>query len=154
MVIGIVQATINPLAVLQQSGGNLPQNVNFAIKSDVAAEFVNSNAKIIDLSKIHNNLELDFSEIEKSVVKVQSGIIPEGLEDKSKFIVLFQYKTIWDVWYRFKYFVLSFYDFDTQNLIFEAGQGYDNALSTEGVVISDTFEKIKTTLGQENGPIQ
>src|SRR6185295_2823934 len=38
--IGVVAATLNPMNVLARTGGNLPQNVNFAIKAGPVHEFL------------------------------------------------------------------------------------------------------------------
>jgi S1-C subfamily serine protease len=40
LVFGVVQQTLNPWKVARQTGGSLPQNVNFAIKSDIVLEYI------------------------------------------------------------------------------------------------------------------
>ncbi|MDY7037952.1 MAG: serine protease [Thermodesulfobacteriota bacterium] len=37
-VVGIIQGTLNPMNVLARTGGNLPQNVNFAAKTNIFAQ--------------------------------------------------------------------------------------------------------------------
>ena len=90
--------------------------------------------------------KIEFENVESAVVKVKSGIIPEELENKPKLVVRLDYKVFWDVWYRFRYFVLSFYDFDSTDLLFRAGQVGDNVISNEEVVIKDTFDEVRRVL--------
>lgn len=146
-IIGVVQQTINPLAVFQQTKGALPQNINFAVKSEVVKNFMAENN--IKYKEISNKKKIDdFEKIEKSVVKIISGIVPEGDENKAKLVAVFDYLSMWDIWYRFKYFVFSFYDLDKKTKLFQAGQGHDNMVSNENVVIRDTFKKIGDILSE------
>jgi S1-C subfamily serine protease len=41
--IGVTEAVLNGLAVAVLTGGAVPQNVNFAIKSDIAEAFLSAN---------------------------------------------------------------------------------------------------------------
>jgi len=146
-VLAVVQQTLNPLKMLQQTGGALPQNVNFGIKSDIVVEFIESNSNI-DSKKLVANDEFDFEIIEKSVVKVKSGIIAEELENMPKLVARLNYESFWDLWFRFRYLLLSFYDFDSQKFLFSAGQVGDNFASSENTAITETFIKIKETLNK------
>lgn len=58
------------------------------------------------------------------------------------------YVAIWDVWYRFRLFVVAAHDFDTQEVLFVVGQGRDNLVSNEEVVIKDTFNKFREAIGR------
>jgi hypothetical protein len=82
----------------------------------------------------------------ESIVKVRSGIVPEELEKSPKLVAFMEYSSFWDVWYRFRYFAIFLYDFDSQDRILVAGQGRDNPLSNEDAVIRETFDKIKREL--------
>lgn len=146
-VIAVVQQTLNPMAMYRQTGGALPQNVNFGIKSNIATEFIQAHVDIKNESLIANN-SFDFEIIEKSVVKIRAGIIPEALENAPKLLATVHYESFWDIWFRFRYFFVSFYDYDSQNFLFRAGQLGDNFASTEDKSITDTFVKIKQTLGK------
>lgn len=146
-IIGVVQQTLNPWKMVQQSGGALPQNVNFATKSNIVETFLSSELENQGKGKAEAKT-MDFSVAENSVVRVRSGILPEGLENSPKLVAKLDYKSIWDMWYRFRYLVVSFYDYDSQDLLFQVGQGYDNVTSNEDVVIRDTLAKIRTTLGK------
>jgi len=145
LVVGVIQQTLNPWKMLRHSDGALPQNVNFAIKSDIVLDFLKSKNQNL-YTKLTMNQETSFEKIESNVVKVCSGIIPEELENKPKLIAVLAYQSLWDVWYRFRFFVISFYDFDSQDLLFIAGQGHDDVNSGEEIVIKDTFKKIRKTL--------
>ncbi len=145
VVLGVVQETLNPWKMAQHTGGALPQNVNFAIKSDIVVEFLKA-ADTAFADKIRSNEKSSFDEIESAVVKVKSGIIPEELENMPKLVATLDYLSFWDMWFRFRYFVVSVYDFDSQELLFRAGQGHDNPASNENAVVKDTFEKIRMEL--------
>ena len=47
---------------------------------------------------------------------------------------------------RNRYFAIGFWDFDSQDRLFIAGQGRDNLVSNEDVVIKDTFAQIRKAL--------
>lgn len=79
-------------------------------------------------------------------MKVRSGIIPAEINKKTLLVAKLEYQSIWDIWYRFKRFVIFFYDLDSQQILFAAGQGRDNVISNEDVVIRDTFRQIRDTL--------
>jgi S1-C subfamily serine protease len=150
-VAGIVQQTINPWAVAQQTGGALPQNVNFGIKADVALAFLKERQ-----SAVHGRLLYDrtatLADVQRSVVRIRSGLVPKELEGARKVVAFLHYESFFDGWYRFRYFVLSFYDFDTQQLLFRAGQVRDDILSNRTVVIDDTFKAIERTMGRAVKP--
>ena len=95
------------------------------------------------------NQRYSIEEIQKSVVKVRSGIVSEDWEKKPKAVATLEYASIWDVWYRFKLFVIRVYDFDSHDLLFVAGQGRDNMVSNEEVVIKDTFAEIRKALHKQ-----
>lgn len=148
VVIGVVQSTVDPIRFLIRSGGALPQNVNFAIKSNIVLDSIKAHD-----SDLYSTLSFDemteFDQLALSVVKVQSGIIPEELDKKPKLIVTLDYEVLWDMWYRFRYFVLSFFDFESTELLFMAGQVGDNVFSNEKVVIKSTFSDVRKVLGKE-----
>lgn len=150
IVVGVVQQTLNPLKTLEQTGGALPQNVNFAIKGDVALDFLQKADKDIYRSMSFNK-GYSFDEIQKSVVKVRSGIITEQWEKTPKLVARVDYNSRWDVWYRFTFFVIRVYDFDSHDLLFAAGQTRDNLISTEDVVIKDTFAEVRKMLHKTSG---
>ncbi len=58
-------------------------------------------------------------------------------------VVRLFYVSKWDIWYRFDKFVVAAYDYDTGEPLFAAGQGHDNMVSNEDVVIKDTFAEFE-----------
>jgi serine protease Do len=148
-VLGMVNQTLNPWKVAEQTGGALPQNVNFAIKGDVLLDYLKSKH-----SDVYGRLSFDSAhsveEVQKAVVKIRSGIIAPEMEGKPKLVARVDYRSRWDMWYRFSVFVVSVYDFDTHDLLFRAGQGHDNMVSDEDLVITDTFAKVKEALAKRS----
>lgn len=142
---GIVTNTLNSLAIIESSGGAAPQNVNFALKPSYIKEFIDLNLGE-DVSLATTSEERDIKSVKSAVVKVRSGIIPAHLEDKPKLVILFDYNSYFDLWYRFDLFLVSAFDFDTGEHLFTAGQVGDNVFSNEEVVIKDTLAKVKSAL--------
>jgi hypothetical protein len=145
-VIGIVNKTLSPAAVAQATGGALPQNVNFAIKGGVVAKFV-EQADDGAFRQLAYDRSPGLESPSKAVAKIQAGIVPTDAEQRSdKLVVRLTYHSRWDIWYRFQYFVLAAFDHETQEPLFAAGQGRDNMISTEEIVIRDTLEQFKKAL--------
>ncbi|MEO8627309.1 MAG: serine protease [Betaproteobacteria bacterium] len=146
VVLGMINATMNPWRVAQETGA-LPQNLNFAVKGDVVLDYLKVN-----LNDVYTRVSFDnarsVDEVQKAVVKVRSGILSPELEGKPKLVARVDYKSHWDVWYRFDYFVVSVYDFDTHDLLFRAGQTHDNMVSDEDLVLTDTFAKVREALAK------
>lgn len=146
-VIGIVQQTLNPWMVARETGGALPQNVNFANKSSRVLEFIKTSAPDV-YQQIQFDSTSSFALVEPSVVKLRSGIITEEWEKKPKLVMGLYYHSIWDLWYRFRVFVIRVLDYDTGEFLFAAGQGRDTVVSTEDKVIDDTLAQVRAALGR------
>ena len=136
LVLGVVEQTLNPMRVLAETGDALPQNVNFAIKGDTVLEYLGLSL----------NKAAKLEEVQASVVKIRSGIVGDNLDDHPRLVARLDYHSHWDMWFRFNLFLIRLYDFDTHDPVFAAGQGRDNMISTEDVVIKDTFVKIRENL--------
>jgi S1-C subfamily serine protease len=150
MVFGVVQKTLNPWRTAVTTGA-LPQNVNFAIKSDVALEYV----KRCDLSvynSLRRNQKWSIEKAAESIVKVRSGIISEEVEKSEKLVVKVEYASIRDLYgfYRFRYFVISFYDLNSQDRLFAAGQARYDPMSTEFGVIENTLDQVRKQVKVSN----
>lgn len=141
-VVGMVQQTLNALAMAQQTGGALPQNVNFAVKADVLLDYLKANQQAV-FEKLSFNKTMEVEDAQRSVVKVRSGIVHEEPAPRAKLIAYVEYESLWDIWHRFKYFIVYLYDFESRDLVMAAGQGRDNLISTEDVVIRDTFAEVR-----------
>lgn len=144
-VVGIVQMTLNPMSVLQQTGSNLPQNVNFAVKSSLILEFLTA---VGDKAKfaLKENTAMPFDQVQSSIVQIHSGIVPEGFREEPKLVCVVYYTYLWDMWYRFAKFEVIFRDLDTQETLLQAGQYGDNPFSSEGKTIDQVFKDIKAKM--------
>lgn len=140
-VIGIIQKTINPAYVYAKSGGALPQNLNFALKSDTILEFIKS-FRISPLLSSSNKL-LSYDKVKNSVVQIQTGPILAGTNKTPKVLARFNYDSFLDIWHRLSMFYIELYDYESGEMILKAGQYADNAFSTEQKVIDATLKQIE-----------
>jgi S1-C subfamily serine protease len=144
-VLGVVNKTLNPAAVAQATGGALPQNVNFAIKAAPAMAFL-QDADAAVYAKLAYDRATPLDSAAKAVAKIQAGIVGPDSERDDKMVVRLTYISMWDLWYRFRLFVLAAFDQETQEPLFAAGQGRDNLVSNEDVVIRDTLEQFRKAI--------
>jgi S1-C subfamily serine protease len=144
-VLGVVNRTINPGAVAQATGGALPQNINFAIKAQPVLDFVKDAAAPLHAALVYDTAP-GLEAAGKAVAKIQAGIVGPDSERSDKMVVRFSYVSMWDMWYRFRLFVLAAFDFETQEGLFIAGQGRDNIISNEDVVLRDTLEQFRKAI--------
>jgi serine protease Do len=143
LVIGVIQQTINPWRVAQATGGALPQNINFSLKGEPVIEFLR-RAGAFDALRFDQPATPE--QASHGVAKVLAGQVPDDSSRRDKMVVRLNYVSVWDVWYRFRLFVLSAYDFDTQETLFAAGQTHDNMVSNEDVVIRETLEQFRKAI--------
>lgn len=141
-VIGMLQSTLSPLSVLARTGGTLPQNVNFALKATVMNDFLAASGEEL-LPAADAPAAIDFESASKSLAQVRAGKVTEEFLKQPKLIALVRYSSFWDIWYRFRFFYIEFYDFESRELLLRAGQYRDNMLSTEGTVLDQTFAQIR-----------
>jgi len=146
-VIGMVQMTLNPMNVLAKTGGMLPQNVNFAIKSALIKEFLDRSSHKASIV-LRQGAKMPFGDVQNSIVQVRSGILPEGFRKQPKLACLLRYNSFWDVWHRFSLLDIIFYDVDTEEILLRAGQYGDNPFSNENSTLDQVFKEIKTKLGK------
>lgn len=146
-VIGQIQQTINPWRIAQSTGGVLPQNVNFAIKNASMIDFVKASDPAVGAALTENRAST-LEAANRGVARVLAGTVTEETDRRSMLVVRLNYVAIWDVWYRFRLFVVAAHDFDTQEVLFVVGQGRDNLVSNEEVVIKDTFNKFREAIGR------
>lgn len=143
-IIGVIQQTMNPWFVVQATGGSLPQNISFSIKNDPILDFL-KDASPSAFAEASFDKGGGLERAVSAVAKIQAGIV-EDTNRRDKMVVRLAYVSIWDVWHRFRLFVLSAFDFDTQEQLFAVGQGRDNMISNEDVVIKDTFAQFRKAL--------
>jgi len=143
-IVGVVEQTMNPWRVAQATGGALPQNINFSIKNDPVLDFL-KDADATAFAELRFDQPDGLERATHAVVKVQAGVVDDSNRADRMVVRLF-YRSHWDVWFRFTAFVVTAYDFDTQEPLFAAGQGHDNMVSNEDVVIKDTFAQFRKAL--------
>jgi len=145
VVIGVIQQTLNSARIMEETGGAVPQNVNFAIKGHFALDFIKASDPAVYRAVVFeqgNSIE----ELQKSVARVRSGIISAEFEKKPKLVARLDYVSFWDIWHRFRFFAVRVFDFESEELLFAAGQERDNILSSEEKVFQDTFREVRTAL--------
>jgi serine protease Do len=140
-VVGVIASTLNPLRVMAQSGGDLPQNVNFAIKTDSIFHFL-AAAQITLPAKGDETATKSFDEAQKSLGLVRSGNVSEEDLKRSAAICAYSYISLWDVWFRFRALEVRFYDMKKGDLIFQAGQYQDDPFSTEDKELDRVFGEV------------
>jgi len=145
-IIGVIQQTINPFAVAQATGGALPQNINFSIKHSHVLDFV-KGASEPAYKAVRFDKAGGLEKAGPAVAKIIAGISTVDGDRANKIVVRLNYISKWDMWYRFSLFALTVYDFETRERLFTTGQGYDNMVSNEDVVINDTLAQFKRGMG-------
>ena len=116
-VVGVVPRTISPWRVLQATGGALPQNTDFSLKKEPTLEFVQqANAPAYAQPSFGKAGGLEVAG--RAVAKIQAGLVSSGAQGRDKMVVRLNCVSHWDIWYRFQRFVLTAYDYDTQEPLF------------------------------------
>lgn len=149
-IIGMIKMTLNPMNVLIESGGNsLPQNVNFAFKNNVIEDFLKACP---DKDKIkikgYGSVFMDFDKAREAIGQVRSGIIPVDFKEQQKLVCSVVYCSFWDMWYRFSYLDIIFYDLDTGEILLRAGQYGNSPFSTEDGTLKKAFHDIEEKIGK------
>jgi hypothetical protein len=144
-VAGLVISTLNPLNVLARSGGNLPQNVNFAVKTQPLIEFLSKSGVQVSNSPTERT-PADFENARLSLALVRAGDVKDEDLVAPSLVCIVRYLSFWDVWYRFRVFHIEFRDAKTGKMILHAGQYADNPFSSENIVLEKTFKEIYTKL--------
>jgi hypothetical protein len=129
-VIGVISSTLNPMKVLAQSGGDLPQNVNFAIKTDSICHFL-AAAKISLPANGDESTARSFDEAQKSLALVRAGNVTDEDLKRPAMLCAYTYISLWDMWFRFRALEVRFYDLKKGDLVLKAGQYQDDPFSTE-----------------------
>lgn len=146
-VIGMVQMTLNPMAVLSRTKDSLPQNVNFALKESFLKEFLRNCSEKANLV-LREGESISLEQVQQSVAQIRSGIIPEEFRQEKKLVCLVRYSYLWDMWFRFSFFDVTLYDLDTEEILLRAGQYGDNPMSSENSTIDNVFRQIASKMGK------
>jgi S1-C subfamily serine protease len=129
-VIGVIASTLNPMRVLAQSGGALPQNVNFAIKTDSIHDFL-AAANIALPANGDEATVKSFDDAQKSLGLVRSGNVTEEDLKQRGVVCAYTYISLRGLRFRFRAVEVRFYDLKKGQLILKVGQYEDDPFSTE-----------------------
>jgi serine protease Do len=141
--IGVVNATLNPGSIFAQTGGALPQNVNFAIKTGVIRDFLATNH--VSLTEVTDtNAATGFEEAKKSLALVRPGNVTEEELKRPTLICVFGYTSVFGYWWRFHSFEIVFLDMKKSDVIFKTGLDHDNPFGSENGALNDAFAEIST----------
>jgi serine protease Do len=145
-VVGMINSVLHAGQIFARSqGGALPQNVNFATKSDVLISFLNEAGVSIATHVDAAAPKRGFDKIKDSVVLVRSGKVLPGEEDRAELWCRIRYTYFWDMYWRFQTFYLEFVDGKSGKVVIKAGQFGDN-LSAENATINDVCRKIQEAI--------
>lgn len=145
-VVGMMKGTLHPATLNRVTGGRLPQNVNFAMKQGFIEAFLEGTG--VELRR-GAGPETDFETLSRSVAQVRSGIIDDEIIEANKLGCRITYHSVWELWYRFSYFQLVFFDIDTGRVILVVGNTRDQLGNAEDVVIEQTLQKTYRKLQRE-----
>ena len=140
-VAGLVIATLNPMNIFARSGGNLPQNVNFAVKNTLLLEFLHTAGVAVTEAE-GMQAQADFEAVRESLAIVRAGDVKDEDLVAPSLACIVRYLSIWDMWYRFQVFHIEFRDTKSNKVILRAGQYADNPFSSENGVLDRTFLEI------------
>lgn len=141
-VIGMMKGTLHP-SMMRATGGSMPQNVNFALKNSVIKDFLADTDVNLNLAP---DPGIDFETLSKSVAQIRSGIIEDGIIEANKLACKIVYHSVWELWHRFTYFQLIFFDMDTGQVVLVAGETRDQLGNTENTIIDRTLAEVRRKL--------
>ncbi len=166
--IGVIAGTLNPIRVAVETGGALPQNVNFAIKANIVRAFLETNHITLPAAVggtatfsvtatgtpapayqwAFNNTNNPsgannegFEGTRKSLALVRSGIVTDEELKQPALVCVFGYNSVAGLRPGFKRIEIAFFDLDTHAAIFKAGQ-YQDRLSSENAELDRLFMEI------------
>lgn len=143
-VVGIVSHTLSTAEAGQVTGA-VPQNVNFAVRTDTILSFIREKAPAL-YPRLSFNGRATIDQLQGSVTRMRAGRGPLDEPRNGQLIALVAYSSFWDIWYRFRFFAIKLIDAPTGNPILVAGQGRDTLITNEAKVIDATFEEIRKAL--------
>ncbi len=137
--IGMVASTLNPFSVALQTGGALPQNVNFAIKANIIRAFLATNQ--ITLPPTGTNDE-GFEGAKKSLALVRPGEVTDEDLKQPALVCLFGYHSVFGYLWRFSSIEVAFFDAKKGNAVFKTGQFRDDPFASENGQLDRLFVNI------------
>lgn len=147
VVSGMSQTSRHAWSHLSKKGELLPVFNYNVLKSEAILKFIFMNTNGL-YSELLLNQHAEFDSIESAIFKIRAGSVPVGMEDKPRLIAWMKYKRMWDLWYKFRYFIISLYDFDSKQILFRAGKDRPVDFATQEAVFKDTFAKTRKLLNR------
>lgn len=143
-VIGVVTQTVNPWR-LTVPGLDPPEPPgNIALKGEQVFAFLRAGSP-----QAFESLRYDrapgLEGAGRSVVRIVAGAPVDIEPAHRRLVVRLAYWSEHDIWYRFKFFLLSAFDFDSQDALFTVGQSRDENVSNEEVVLANTLAQFRST---------
>lgn len=143
-VMGVVNSTLNPLAVMRRTAGGLPQNVNFAVKSSVIKSFL-ERAQITSASRAPDAPNVPVDVVKNSVALIRGGWAAEGEEVKPEMVCRFTYAVTSRTELKLKYFVIDFTDLHSGKSLFRTGIPSGEGDKPEDVMLATAFKEVQRT---------
>lgn len=137
-VIGVVVKTLNPQAVARATGGALPQNVNFAVKGEPVLAFVQGADKAL-FAGLGYAPAGGLVGAERAVARVQAGDVVAEPDRSGTMVVRLLYTSVPESPDRLRFFALTVFDHETQELLFATGQGAESVPTDEGAIVRDAL---------------
>jgi len=140
-VIGIVNSTLNPIAVMRRTGGNLPQTVNFALKGAVIEKFL-ERAQVVPRAKSLEAVSPPMDSLQKSVALLSAGWTAEG-DAQKEMVCRFGYATTSRSQLKLKFFAIEFSDLKSGKSLFRTGSLAEDRDKPEDVMLDAVFKKVQ-----------
>lgn len=141
-VMGVVKSTLNPLAVMNRTGGSLPQNVNFAVKGSVIERFL-ERAQIAPEKKPSETSDVPLDTVKNSVALISCGWVAEGEEVKHEMVCRFLYAITSRTELKLKFFVIEFTDLKSGKSLFRTGSQTTDRDKPEDVMLDLAFKEVQ-----------
>ncbi len=125
-VIGMVSATLNPLKVLLQTGGDLPQNVNFAIKLSSIQSYLAGLKITLPTNTINTIAATNLDGAERSIALVRSGDVSNEDLKARALVCVCKYQSIHDFDWHFRVIVIAFVDARSGRTVLTVAQALGN----------------------------
>lgn len=140
-VIGMVAATLNPMQVFARTGGNLPQNVNFAIQAGPLQRFVHSWGVFL-----HDTASAppaaDFESARQSLALVRGGLVEEKDLKQPVLMCHYSYERSGELVPHLGKFLIEFYDPHAGKRVLLAGVPSGRLFSSEDSLLDRVFGDI------------
>jgi len=125
--IGVVNATLNPVKVFVRTGGDLPQNVNFAIKLATVRAFLEKHH--VPPPPDDAAFAQNFDDAQKSLALVRSGTVQTEDLKQPALVCGYRYSSFVGYYWQFRYLVIVFFDEKSGDQVLTVGQsppGFDS----------------------------